>query len=388
MNKKLLVVAVAGALAVPGIALAQVTISGKIGYAVQQINLSGATVARNGNLSATHIYDNQTALRFDVREDLGGGLAAFGRIETRPTINGGGIVNGTGAPPAWIGLESTSWGSLRGGTLSGLHYVTGPDYTGVTGTAYNSVQIITGSDATGTAMRMATRLRNAIAWDSLNYGGFKMTVAYSTNGAANQDADLGVAGRKGRTWNLIPQFVANNWNIGYSYYDQKADAGAAVAGGLAFAGPAATALGATIDEKGNRLFGEYDFGNGFKLGGTYDKFKTTLAATGVKVTDRNAYSLQGMYVTGPHQIAAHMAKAGNDKVGGANTGAKSFGIAYQYSLSKRTNAFVSYQKLTNQSVAAYGPGGMQTPAFASNAGVTMAAGEDLGSLMFGMNHSF
>lgn len=382
MNKKLLVVAVAGALAAPGIALAQVTISGKIGYAVQQLSLSGATAgSRAGNTTVTHIYDNQSAIRFDVREDLGGGLAAYGRIETRPTINGGGLVNGTGAPPAWIGLESTSWGNLRGGTLSGLHYVTGPDYTGSTGTAYNSVQIITGSDATGVAMRMATRLRNAIAWDSLNYGGFKMTVAYSSNGAANQDADLGVIGRKGRTWNLIPQFVAKNWNIGYSYYDQKPDGGAANPGlaGVALAG---------TDEKGSRFFGEYDFGNGFKLGGSYDKFKTTAAATGVKLTERNAYSLQGMYVTGPHQIAAHLAKAGNDKVGGANTGAKSIGVAYQYSLSKRTNAFVSYQKLTNESAALYGAGGLQTPTFASNAGIGQLVGEDVSSLMFGMNHSF
>jgi predicted porin len=385
MNKKLLVVAVAGALAVPGIALAQVTISGKIGYAVQQISLSGAN--RLGNTSATHIYDNQSSLRFDVREDLGGGLAAFGRLETRPTINGGGggLTNGTGAPPMWIGLESTSWGTLRGGVLSGLHYVTGPDYTGSTGTAYNSVQIITGSDATGVAMRMATRLRNAIAWDSLNYGGFKMTVAFSSNGAANQDADLGVAGRKGRTWNLIPQFIQKDWNIGYSYYDQKPDFGVAVPGVVP---GAATAVGAGPDEKGSRFFGEYNFGNGFRLGGTYDKFKTTNSATGVKVTERNAYSLSGMYVTGPHQIAAHMAKAGNDKVLGANTGAKSFGVAYQYSLSKRTNAFVSYQKLTNQAAAAFGPGGMQTPTFASNGGVTLAAGEDLSSLMMGVNHSF
>jgi len=387
MNKKLLVVAVAGALAVPGIALAQVTISGKIGYAVQQFSLSGATAgSRSGNTAVTHMFDNSSEITFQMREDLGDGLAAYGRISTRPTINGGGIANGTGAPPAWIGLESTSWGNLRGGTLSGLHYVTGPDYTGITGTPYNSVQSMTGSDSLGLAMRMATRLRNAIAWDSLNYGGFKMTVAYSTNGAANQDADLGVIGRKGRTWNLIPQFIQKDWNIGYSYYDQKPDGAAIAAAMPALAG---TALGAGPDEKGNRFFGEYDFGNGFKLGGTYDKYKTTNAATGVKLTERNAYSLQGMYVTGPHQIAAHLAKANTDKVLGANTGGKSMGVAYQYSLSKRTNAFVSYQKLTNQSAAQFGAGGLQTPAFMTNgAAILPAAGEDVSNLMMGMNHSF
>ncbi len=381
MNKKLLVVAVAGALAAPSLAMAQVTISGRIGALYQNISLSGATVARVGGTSFGHISDNGSSLDFKFREDLGGGLAAYGQYNARPVIDGGTLVAGTGAPAQWIGLESTTWGNLRVGTLTGLHYVTGPDYTGSTGSAYNSVQIITGSNAiasgpvlTPGVMAMATRLRNAVAWDSLNYGGFKMTVAYSTSGAG-ADNDLGRIGRKGQTWNLIPQFIQKNWNIGYSYYDQKPDTGAA-------------ALAGFNNEKGNRLYGEFDFGNGFKMGGSWDSYKQTNVGTGVKVADRRAWTMQGMYVTGPHQVAGHFAKAGDDKVGGANTNAKSFGVAYQYSLSKRTNTFVSYQKLTNAAAAAYGSGGLQTPAYTGSTGFFTTAGEDLTNLMFGVNHSF
>jgi len=375
MNKKLLVVAVAGALAVPGIALAQVTISGRIGALYQNISLSGATVARAGGTSFGHISDNGSSLDFRFREDLGGGLAAYGQYNARPTTDGGTLVTGTGAAAQWIGLESTSWGNLRFGTLTGLHYVTGPDFTGTTGTAYNSVQAMTGGNAVpGNTYAMATRLRNAVAWDSLNYGGFKMTVAYSTSGAG-ADVDLGRLGRKGQTWNLIPQFIQKDWNIGYSYYDQKPDTGAA-------------ALAGFNNEKGQRLFGDYNFGNGFRLGGSWDSYKQTNVGTGVKATDRRAWSLQGMYVTGPHQIAAHFAKAQDDKVLGANTNGKSMGVAYQYSLSKRTNTFVSYQKITNAAGAAYGTGGLQTPAYTAATGFAVVAGEDVTNLMFGVNHSF
>ncbi len=375
MNKKLLVVAVAGALAVPSLAMAQVTISGRIGALYQNVSLSGATVARVGGTSFGHISDNGSGLDFKFREDLGGGLAAYGQYNARPNIDGGTLVTGTGTAAQWIGLESTNWGNLRIGTLTGLHYVTGPDYTGITGTAYNSVQSMTGGNSTAAnTYAMATRLRNAIGWDSLNYGGFKMTVAYSTNGAG-ADNDLGRLGRKGQTWNLIPQFIQKDWNIGYSYYDQKPDTGGA-------------ALAGFNNEKGNRIYGEYDFGNGFKMGGSWDSYKLINAGTSVKISDRRAWSLQGMYVTGPHQIAGHFAKAQDDKVVGANTNAKSFGVAYQYSLSKRTNTFVSYQKITNAAAAAYGTGGLQTPAYVGSTGFGVIAGEDLTNLMLGVNHSF
>ena len=389
MNKKLLVVAVAGALAVPGVAMAQVTISGKVGAMWQSIAFSGATAATRagGKTSIDHIIDNSSALTFQMREDLGGGMAAFGRIELRPTIDGQGGGSGTGASgstPMWVGLESTSWGNLRVGTLSGLHNVSGPDYGGVTGTPFNSTHVIMGGTATaGTVHAMATRLRNAIAWDSLNYGGFKMTVAYSSSGAG-VDNDLGTSIRKGRTWNFIPQFIQPNWNIGYSYYDQKPDAGT----GTNSAATTVAAAAAAIDEKGQRLFGEYDLRNGFKLGGAWDSYKRTAAVGGIKAQDRRAYSLQGMYVTGPHQVAVTYAKASNDKVLGTNTGANQIGVGYMYSMSKRTNAFATYQRVTNQSAAAYYAAGMPTPAYTGSAGMAALAGEDYRIIQVGMNHSF
>ena len=80
MNKKLLVVAVAGALAAPGVALAQssVTISGIFKVSLENIRLSGISAARTTagtNTSENRVADDSSRILFNVVEDLGGGLA-------------------------------------------------------------------------------------------------------------------------------------------------------------------------------------------------------------------------------------------------------------------------------------------------------------------------
>lgn len=385
MNKKLLVAAVAAALAAPGIALAQVTITGKVGAMFQSAKYSGATAGRAGNNTSTGISDNTSTLTFRVREDLGGGLAAYGQFEFRQVVDSGAAAGtgGSGSPPQWIGLESKTWGNLRVGTLTGLHFVTGPDAAAYRGTAFNSVGSIQSGNAAGgfgSILGMFTRLRNAVAWDSPNWGGFKATVAYSSSGSAGADGDLFSASRKGRTWNFIPQYITPNWNVGYSHYDNKPDAPGA----------------ATVDERGNRLYGEYKFG-AWSLGAAWDRYKTKLSiGTGADVSRRDAYSLHGGWDAGPHSVGVSYARANKDKVllgtggvVGANTGATSIGAAYQYSLSKRTKAFVSWYRLTNQAAAAYGPAGLPTPAYSlSPVGFITLAGEDVTQLYIGMNHSF
>ncbi len=386
MHKKLLAAAVAGALAAPGIALAQVTISGKVGVSFQSAKMSGATVARLGNTSFTSINDNTSTLNFRMREDLGGGLAAYGQFEFRQTTDAGSAAGtgATGGPPQWIGLESKGWGNLRVGTLTGLHAVTGPDYTVATGTSYNSAQILAGGYAqAGSTYAMLTRPRNTIAWDSLTFNGFKMTAAYSTNAGA-ADADLSALARKGRMWNLIPQYTAANWSASLSIIDSKPDNGA---------GPLVATL---LDEKGTRLSGEYKFANGFSLGGMWDKAKrkNVGAVAPGDVNDRVVWALEALYSTGPHQVAAAYTKAEKDKklpgtggAVGADTDASALGVIYRYSLSKRTNVFASWQKLTNKAAAAYGAFGLNTPAY-TTVGFAATAGEDVTNMMVGMNHHF
>ena len=122
MNKKLLAVAVAGALAAPGVALAQssVTISGVFKASVQQYKLGNASAARAGsNTSQGMVHDDSSAIRFNVVEDLGGGLAAIGQVDWRIVMDAhtniagsagftGGNPNDNAGGNTYVGLRSKS----------------------------------------------------------------------------------------------------------------------------------------------------------------------------------------------------------------------------------------------------------------------------------------
>ncbi len=83
MNKKLLAVAVASALAVPVTASAQVTISGIFKVGISNISMGGTVTPGRANDSQLRVDDNSSRILFNVTEDLGGGLAAIGQLDLR-----------------------------------------------------------------------------------------------------------------------------------------------------------------------------------------------------------------------------------------------------------------------------------------------------------------
>ena len=125
MQKKLLAMAVAGALAIPGAALAasSVTITGffKVSYALTKVSNQPAGVRDNQD----RVEDESSRMYFRVVEDLGGGLQAIGQIDARFTADNGGL---TGGGANWVGLRSKSWGTLGLGRYD-LHYIYTEDQT-------------------------------------------------------------------------------------------------------------------------------------------------------------------------------------------------------------------------------------------------------------------
>ena len=91
MNKKLLAVAVAGALSAPVVAFAQssVTISGNIKMSMQQYKLSNAAAARAGqNTSQSLVHDDSSRIIFNMTEDLGAGLQAIETLLAEHSASG------------------------------------------------------------------------------------------------------------------------------------------------------------------------------------------------------------------------------------------------------------------------------------------------------------
>ncbi len=446
MQKKLLAVAVAGALAVPGIALAQssVTISGYMKVGMDNVRFSGATAPAGAagitraQSSENRVVDHSSRILFNITEDLGGGLQAIGQMDTRfnvsdiPQPNSLGYAGAVGGGNTWVGLRSKSWGTVTFGRHD-LHYGKAGDDTAAKA---GSLQLISSSifdvvggpiaststasqATTSRAMAGQTRTNNVVRWDSPQWGIFSATVAASTNplqaggGGTNVEGDVhtsatGLAGtgdragttirRKGSGWNLNPKLTGKDWFVEWSHWQAKQDTNNSH--GLTFSTSATTATAVQHDQRSDVLAGNMRFG-GFKIGLAWNRSRTTDPASGLVSGDRKAWAIPLSYVWGRHSVSGHWTKTGssssvtvagattalNVTVSGSSTGAQMWAIAYDYSMSKRTHIGLSYGQLRNDANANYGLFYNAQSAFGSASNAALA-GEDSRIVAATLRHNF
>ena len=230
MNKKLLAVAVAGALAAPAVAFAQassVQIYGRANLGFDTYSATGATAGAAADYkSRNRIYDSGSRLGFRGTEDLGGGLSAVFVLESGVNFDSGSVNGQAGVPNAsagtlasrdsWVGLQG-SWGRVSFGRQS-IFWVNGPH--GQTGANHVNTDIgwYNGAAFTGVA-----RQSNVLAYNSPTMSGFNFTLSYQPNsenagGGANTDA---------RVWGLTVRKVSGPIDAQYDYVSNLAASGAA-----------------------------------------------------------------------------------------------------------------------------------------------------------------
>lgn len=378
MNKKLLAVAVAGALAVPGVALAQssVTISGILKISVDNQRWSN-TAAGFGNSSQWRTADDSSRVIFNVTEDLGGGLQAIGQVDWRVQLDAGtDAANGN----TWVGLRSKSWGTLTAGRHD-LHYGKQPDEIAAkAGSLKLAAVSLMDFTEDGNAVAGATRTTNVVRWDSPRWGGFAMTVAYSFNATA-AEADIGSATRRGNAWNFNPSYTAKNWQLGWSHWRSKVDGAAAAASAPAALGGAVTGQ----NQRSDVLYGYYTWG-GFKIGAAWNRSRLDRVGVVGRDQDRRAWTIPARYTWGRHNVYGHITRARDDRATvGVQDGARMFAIAYVYDLSKRTSAGIGYGRISNDTGAQYN---FFTTEGALGSGPRIGAGVDPRMLSFTVRHAF
>jgi len=373
MQKKLLALAVAGVLAAPAVAMAQsaVTISGVFKASLDNFSIGNPNAARpaGGNTSETRVTDNSSRLIFGITEDIGGGMSGIAQVDMRLNTDTGALA---ASGNTWVGLRGTSWGTVTLGRHD-LHYGKQPDDIAVKAGALQaaSVSLMDFVPNGTTAIAGATRTNNVLRYDSPNWSGFAFTAAYSSN-PTGQEADLTSGVRKGNAWNFNPTYTANNFGVGWSYWNQKADAG----------GVSATLGGS--DQKSNVFYG-YWTGGGFKVGAALNQSKVENGTTGAQLFDRRAWTIPVSWTSGSHNVYAHYTKANKDKVAGDGTEAKMIAVAYVYDLSKRTSVGVTYAKIDNGANAAYN---FFTNTTFGGANTASLAGEDPRLLALTLRHAF
>jgi predicted porin len=355
MQKKLLGMAVAAALAVPTAVLAQsaVTISGTFKVGVDQIKIDNpcegapfnfftgtgcsfqpaATGANRAGLKTkeTRVTDNSSQIHFNVTEDLGGGMAGIAKLDMRfAPDEGGGTANASGN--TWVGIRGAGFGTVTIGRHD-LHYGKQPDDVPVKGALMASSVSLMDYAAAGTvAIANTTRTPNVVRWDSPAWGGFNITAAYSTSPVANE-ADMATGGTGGSAWNVNPSFTAPNFQIGFSMWDQKGDT-AAIAN----------------EQESQVVYGFFRFG-AFKVGAAYkmDEVSGNLG----RLSKRKAWTVPVSWTAGRHTIAATYTLADDDDELGSDTGAKMYAAMYAFDFSKRTSISLTYAKIDNKAFAAY-----------------------------------
>ena len=387
MNKKLLAVAVAAALAAPGVAMAQassVTISGIFKVGLEYLNYS--TVPMNGAVSSrlnsaqARVVDNSSRILFNVTEALGNDLSAVAQLDVRfapdQGNNAAAISNPIGSGNTWVGLNSKSWGRVTMGRHD-LHYGKSPDDTAAKAGALGATAISLFDYINGSSVANGSRTQNVVRYDMPTWNGLDAIVAWSANPTQTTDADMsasnaaGVTTRKGDGWNLNPTYTNGPFQIGYSYWRAKPDAPTA----------------ASLDQRGDSLYGYYKFG-GFKIGLGWNKSRLDNATTSILAVERTAWSLPMSYVTGAHNFVGHYTRAnGASGVAGTinNSGARMVTFAYVYDLSARTSVGLSYAKINNDAAASYN---FFTSGSLGSADATVAAGESPRLLQGTVRHAF
>lgn len=173
MKKKLISLAVAGALATPMVASAQgtnVTLFGSV-------QAEYATVNKDGQSSQAHVGDDTGRSKFgaQITEELGGGLKAKARVEYGFTTGGSSIGI---ARERWVALANDQWGEIKFGRVQSPF----KDFAGgmtIDPFAYTTLQssgsggIMTAS-ANGLGAGANGFVNSAIRYDSPRVEGFSM----------------------------------------------------------------------------------------------------------------------------------------------------------------------------------------------------------------------
>ncbi len=362
MQKKLIAAAVAGLLAVPAMAQTNVTISGRFVAGWESYKLSGPGT---GYDTESRVSDQSSRIIFNVVEDLGGGLKAWGQLDQRFGTDLGGLA-ATGNTA--MGLMG-SWGKFTIGRWD-VHY---QELVGMEANRAGSLQSIVSfglmSQVNGTTIANGTRTANLMMWDSPNWNGFTGRLAYSTSAFGANEGNTNRANGDpggGSAWTGALRYNNGPWAAGLSHWSGNAES---------------RAVAATVDQRSTRVWLGYTFGMGLKLGISYDRSALENGG-GVADNRRSAWMIPVSYAWGPHKVYFNYAHAGKTS-NMANSKANQWNVGYDYAFSKRTSAGVYYTKVNNNSGGTY-----DMFALGANGASATAAGEDARQWYFGLAHNF
>lgn len=375
MNKKLIAVAVAGALVAPA-AMADVEVYGKAHVSFGQLDNDAAVSG-----SSLTMEPNNSHVGFRGSEDLGGGLKAEYQAEVAMDWDGGDGPAGTGSGwgsgrDTWVGLAG-DWGKFRMGRANTPYKVStnGMDPFADTVADYNGVM---GISANGVAHDI--RASNALMYMTNDINGFTAAAAY----AVSDGGDLGTN----------PEEDHNMLSLMAAYQTGPFTVTAAYQTAMEYGG---TPVGANTaeDNEAMKIGGTWMFNNNMTgisavwenvNAGTYDSDANPLDN---EDNDRDSYYLSATHMVNQTKLAIGYGAA--DDIGDTtDSGAQLIQVGAFHNLSKATQAYVlygdvSYDKNTLDST---GAGGLVGYGLKSGGFTPDAADKSAMGVFVGVIHNF
>jgi len=369
MQKKIIALAVAGLASTAAFAQSNVTIYGSVdaGYSYRW-DAENRTTGQHSRSSIDTGNSAGNRLGFKGVEDLGNGLKAVFLLEQGFNFDTGTMGQGgrTFGRQAYVGLTG-GFGTAVAGRLYTPHFsfVSGIDpFAAGTVGQYRNVWGNTGSAGGANNLLDPTRVDNAVAYISPNFGCFDVTVAYSNAAAA--DDNSGVV----NTTNTSENAGENAKNNTVYALLAKYSAGPVLVGLNIHHIAVGTNLGLATGQTSVKSITNYT------VGGTFDAQVVKLhAVAGYNVLSASGLQADGTYsnyllgVTAPIGKAVLKASVNysdfngekNAAIGSATHGgtATQYAIGADYNLSKRTNLYAAYALIDANSSRAntvYGTG--------------------------------
>ncbi|HKY01221.1 MAG TPA: porin [Burkholderiales bacterium] len=328
MQKKLLALAIAGAMAAPLAAQAQgsnVTIYGSLKPSIDFVD--------NGDESGVSVQSNNSLIGFKGSEDLGNGLKAIFQLESQLDFDERGDTDaGDGQwvrRDSWVGL-SGGFGSVVIGNMFPA-YKRSTDFADPFADSIGDYNNIVGSLANG-ADEFNTRFRNAVHYTSPNWGGFSLQATYGLRGDGDGDGfEDDSDDVEDDSFSVSGTYVWGPMTLTAAYEDQADSVG-----------------------EGTKAF---KIGAGYKFG------NTTLAALYAKENfgdvgldddlEHDVFFASIKHAIGKIDLAASYTWADEfDAI--EDSGAQAFAVGATYNLSKRTSIMALYALVKNDDASFYG----------------------------------
>jgi len=380
MNKKLMALAVAGAVAgavvAPTEAMAQ-TSNVQIGGSVTMLYYMHDPKNPGGPGKKGDIMEGSEPEMFIRGEEkLGGGLSAWFQCASSFDLWGGAGAEGFCSRNSALGFKG-SWGNLFFGNWDqpqklvynqarGAFSGTNALYGGTARLLFNGSSSGLGNTGGGVFYRRQARATN---YHSPSWGGFSMKASFSSG---TEHTGLGLSPLQPRLFGLSGEYSSGPLyvGLGYELHQDYNPGGAPVftAANAAICNPAPGTCYTGGDDTNWSLVGVYTFGGNIRLSGVYSKSE-------YEVTNATSMDVDGwaLYVdwkiAGPHTVRVQYGQSddpsGNSTISvgsyiaGTNAldgGGKVFGINYEYAFSKRTAGLIGYNQVDNDAGARFSLG--------------------------------